>query len=74
MALEYIGGSLEPPDSMVDFQTYMSIALKKCAPNGRGSQSERRRVFGEFVSEWNENKSYIKGLDESELEQRIECP
>lgn len=59
---------------MVDFTTFMGLALDKCAPSGEGTQSERQAVFADFVEVWNDNKQTIKGMTRSEARSSIECP
>lgn len=58
---------------MVEFRTFMSIALDKCAPSGEGTGEARQRVFSTFVTEWNRNEEQIREMNESEVRNAIEC-
>lgn len=59
---------------MVDFNTYISVGLEKCAPSGEGSQDARRETFAELVDIWHEEKDRIRQMSEVEVERELNCP
>lgn len=61
-------------ETMVDFETWISIGMRQCAPTGPGTGPERERVFSELVRGWNAEKDEIKSMSESEVRSAISCP
>lgn len=59
---------------MVDYETYMSIALVKCATTGRGTAKQRQETFSEFARLWTAEKEQIKEMTEAELRDELNCP
>lgn len=59
---------------MVDFNTFMSVALSKCAPSGSGTQSARQDVFQQMVRLWNREEDTIRAMSRTELRQELNCP
>lgn len=59
---------------MVDFNTFMSVGLNKCAPTGPGTGPNRQAVFDDLVELWNDERDRIEEMSERELEAALECP
>lgn len=59
---------------MVDFNTFMSVGLKKCAPTGPGSQSGRQETFDDLVEVWNREKDEIEAMSKAEVRRNLTCP
>lgn len=59
---------------MVDFNTWVSIGMTKCAPTGEGTGRERQRVFRGLVDGWNRQKETIQNMSEREVREQLRCP
>lgn len=51
---------------MVDFNTFMSVALKEC-----GSDES---TFSRLVDVWNREKESIRPMSRAEVRENLECP
>jgi len=53
-------------NTMVDFNTFMSIGLSQCGSD--------KRTFGQLVEVWNNEKDDIRNMTAAEVRRNLTCP
>lgn len=59
---------------MVEFEVFMEVGLRKCAPNGEGTGERRKEVFSKLVELWNRRKDDIRQMSKAQCERDLNCP